>query len=158
MMEQLIISGANYPPVVMYARQAVAQEVLSARTPQDRLLGQVRGVWRWVRDNIAFIMDPDNGRPTEFLSDVENILRLRAGDCDEHSIIAGAMLRSLGFRHIQLAVGGRSDVGPEHVFLIVWLDRERYVVVDTTLTDDEFGTLAGEGDPSWNYWVFKGRS
>lgn len=57
----------------------------------------------WVRDRIAYVYDP---REVEWIQTPPKTLSLRTGDCDDKIILLLAMLESVGFSTILLAVGG----------------------------------------------------
>lgn len=173
---EFIQQGATFEPVVAAARQAVADQLARYPTSDStsRQLAMMEGVWSWVKQHIAFVHDPHNGAMQfELVSDCENILRNRAGDCDEHVILCGAMLRAVGFGQGQLAivVGGPyspdiKQYEPVHVVLIARCSEGARLslkdalasglacVVDTTI-DQPFNTLAGAGE--WQYWEWERR-
>lgn len=162
--DSFINQDASQPWVVTRARRAVADELARLRHPpkgiDETQLVQTRGIWRWIKNNIAFVHDPvDGGGQTELVADCEVILRHAAGDCDEHVILAGAMLRAIGFRkkQLQIWVGGPYDKRqrthvPIHVFLVVYSLGGQGIVFDTTI-DKPFGTRAG--DSTWQYWLWQ---
>lgn len=142
--------------------------------PRRRLAAAI-GVWRWVKANIAYVQDPHNGSPTEFLADCENILRMKAGDCDEHTRLVLAMWRALGFGAVIPAVGGprrfdRNGVEepwfPVHVFPMISVPGVRgipikiggvsreWLVADTTI-HQPFNHFAG--DASWRFCFYRGK-
>ena len=159
-MWELANIGACEPTTIQLARSIVREPVLHANSRDARQVAMMQSVWQWVRDNIAFVGDPNDGiQDAEVLSDVENILRLGAADCDEHQIITRALLQAVGFqpRQIWYWVGGpvNPDVGfhvPVHVFCVGFVSSGRDYVVDSTMTDYPFGTCPG--DSGWKYWGY----
>lgn len=161
---ELIRSDATNPWVVEAARMAVADAVLDGNTDDSyerQRYACVLAVWRWVKRNIAYVHDPhDQRRFTEFLCDSENLLRMRAGDCDEHTVLTGAMLASLGFHPVVPIIGGIGNE-PLHICPIVQIPgwRSDFVVdgrpmtfVDTTI-DRPMGARAGNGH--WTWWQYQ---
>jgi len=161
---ELIRTDATKPWVVEAARKAVADIVLAGNTDDSyerQRYACALGVWSWVKKNIAYVHDPhDQHRFTEFLCDSENLLRMRAGDCDEHTVLAGAMLASLGFAPVEPIIGGVGDV-PLHICPIVSIpgyssnfivNGRPMVFVDTTI-NRPFGARAG--DDRWTWWQYK---
>lgn len=162
------------PDVMITARMIASRPILQATDVEGRDYRAIHAIWKWVRGNIAFVMDTSDGqRHYENLADCENILRMRAADCDEHVILTGAMLRSIGFGRrvrgrdgrvhdqIEVWVGGPFVVEagqhmPAHVFLVCYTISGRPVIVDTTINPGKpFGSLAGS--PEWRYWLWDRR-
>lgn len=160
--------GSRNVEVITLARAVASPYILNAGDVEQREYAKLYAVNEWIKRNIAFVMDPHDGkRHTELLSDTENILRYRAADCDEHVILAGAMLRALGFRsrvkgvdgrlhdQIEIWVSGPFDPSakqhvPAHVYILAWTLGGNPYIVDTTLTDKPFGARAG--DDTWKHW------
>jgi transglutaminase-like putative cysteine protease len=60
--------------------------------PKDRR-GEVRALFEWVRRNVRYTRDIFR---VELLHSARRMLELRAGDCDDMTIVLGAMLVSTG--------------------------------------------------------------
>ena len=60
--------------------------------PKD-YLGEVRALFEWVQRNVRYTKDPFH---VELLHAPRRMLELRAGDCDDMSIVLGAMLEAVG--------------------------------------------------------------
>ena len=71
----------------------VRQAALEAARGTERGLDEVDAVNRWIKEHIEF-----RGEYGETLQDPMNTLRFGAGDCDDQSMLAAAMLESLGFQ------------------------------------------------------------
>lgn len=132
-------------------RQLTARVLSDGVAPRDRypddtafFRARCRAIWQWVRDNIAYTNDGWDERyavPDEVVRDVENIIRDRAGDCDDHTILVGAMLLS-NFEGpplpsgrmaapIEVYMWGQGDT-PTHIFPVaVCPDGHKYAM-DTT--------------------------
>jgi hypothetical protein len=76
--------------------------------------GQLVAVFNWIKANIEYRQDPEGY--DEYRS-AGRTLEVRAGDCDDHCILSGAILTSLGFK-----VGARicsPDEASWHIYTIV---------------------------------------
>lgn len=69
--------------------------------PKDRF-GEIRALFEWVRRNIRYTRDIFR---VELLHTARRMLELRAGDCDDMTILLGAMLMSTG-HPVRLALAG----------------------------------------------------
>ena len=61
--------------------------------PKDRF-GEIRSLFEWVRRNIRYTRDIFR---VELLHTARRMLELRAGDCDDMTILLGSMLMSTGY-------------------------------------------------------------
>lgn len=81
---------------------------------QKDYLGEARRVHEFARDAIRYTRDIAG---VETLHTADRILTDRAGDCDDKSVLIGALLHSIGHRTRLVAVGfgprGFSHVYPE---------------------------------------------
>lgn len=87
LMVKLARKGAKDPKVIQLARQLVAG------LPQYDRVGEVKALHAFVRDHIRYTNDPSG---MELLQDPEATLGMMTGDCDDKSILLGALLRSIG--------------------------------------------------------------
>lgn len=73
-------------------------------------------MWEWMRENIAYVRDPFH---VERLSDPMVILREGSGDCDDHVILAGSMLMSIGVpvRFVTIALNPAEPDVHTHIIL-----------------------------------------
>jgi transglutaminase-like putative cysteine protease len=69
--------------------------------PKD-YLGEVRALFEWVKCNIRYTRDIYR---VELLHTAQRMLELRAGDCDDMTILLGAMLISIG-HPVRLVLAG----------------------------------------------------
>lgn len=83
----------------------VRQAALTAAAEFSSQASQAGAIWKWIRERIHFRTDEETARPiaadpenTEVLIPPEHLLRMArpAGDCDDFSMLAAAMLISLG--------------------------------------------------------------
>jgi len=69
--------------------------------PKD-YLGEIRALFEWVRNNVRYTRDIHR---VELLHTARRMLELRAGDCDDMTILLAAMLKAIG-HPVRLALVG----------------------------------------------------
>jgi transglutaminase-like putative cysteine protease len=80
-----------------------AIEIIRNVPPKKR--GEIaHAVWAWVKANIAYIRDTNGMEQIHY---PEQVLKQRAGDCDDHSLLLASLLESVGIRTRFKAVGFR---------------------------------------------------
>jgi transglutaminase-like putative cysteine protease len=114
-----------------YVRQK-AIEVFRAYCvrPKDRY-GEAWALFDWVRRNIRYTRDIFR---VELLHTARRMLELRAGDCDDMTILLGAMLISTG-HPVRLVLAGFRQNKPHsysHIFPEVLIGK-RWVAIDATV-------------------------
>ena len=98
--------------------------------PKDRL-GEVCALFDWVRRNIRYTRDIFS---VELLHTARRMLELRAGDCDDMTILLGAMLMSTG-HPVRLVLTGFRRHKP-HVYSHIYPEvsvRGRWIPIDATV-------------------------
>jgi hypothetical protein len=93
--------------------------------------GEIKALFGWVQRNIRYTKDPVR---VEVLHSPERLLQLRAGDCDDFTILLGALLEAIG-HPIRLVLSGPDARQPRlftHVFLEV-SHRGQWVPLDATM-------------------------
>jgi transglutaminase-like putative cysteine protease len=94
-----------------YVRQKAIQIFRAYRVrPKDRF-GEVSALFDWVRRNIRYTRDIFR---VELLHSARRMLELQAGDCDDMTILLGAMLISTGYP-VRLVLAGFQPHKP-HVY------------------------------------------
>jgi transglutaminase-like putative cysteine protease len=122
-----------------YVRQKAIEVFRMYRVrPKDRA-GEVRALFDWVRRNIRYTRDVFR---TELLHSARRMLELRAGDCDDMSILLGAMLVSTGHPVRLILAGFRPNKphGYSHIYPEVNM-KGLWVPIDATL-DQPMGSAA----------------
>jgi transglutaminase-like putative cysteine protease len=66
--------------------------IFSGVRPKD-YLGEIRTLFEWVKNNIRYTRDIHR---VELLHSARRMLELKAGDCDDMTILLGAMIKSIG--------------------------------------------------------------
>jgi hypothetical protein len=99
--------------------------------PKDRL-GEVCALFDWVQRNIRYTRDIFR---TELLHSARRMLDLRAGDCDDMTILLGAMLVSTGHPVRLILAGFRPSKphGYSHIYPEVNV-RGRWISIDATIS------------------------
>jgi hypothetical protein len=124
-MERLVLGpeGVGHPNVRIAAIEAAHGSVKN--------VNEIDAVFRWVKQNIEF-----RGEDAETLQSPAVTLQLKAGDCDDHSILMAALLRSLGYSVRFKTVAANSYVPNQftHVYAVV-LDKrtKQWIPLDTTV-------------------------
>ena len=98
--------------------------------PKDRF-GEIRALFEWVRRNIRYTRDIFR---VELLHTARRMLELRAGDCDDMTILLGAMLMSTG-HPVRLILAGFRKKKPHsysHIFLEANLGGN-WIALDATM-------------------------
>src|SRR3972149_7906587 len=114
-----------------YVRQKAIQifQACGVR-PQDRF-GEVCALFDWVRRNVRYTRDIFR---VELLHSARRMLELRAGDCDDMTILLGAMLESVG-HPVRLVVVGPTPLRPNlfsHIYLEVYY-KGKWIPLDATM-------------------------
>lgn len=120
-MRQLVHAGKKNPLVLLTARRLVAG------LQQKDYVGEVRAIHEFVRDHIRYVKDP---RGVETLHTPEKLLELKQGDCDDKSILAAALLESLGHPTRFIACGMKPDIF-QHVYVETKV-RDKWIGLETT--------------------------
>jgi hypothetical protein len=123
----LIRSGAKD----FFVRQK-AIDILLERgvTPKD-YRGEIEALFEWVQHNVRYTKDPFR---VEVLHAARRMLELRAGDCDDMTILLGAMLEAIG-HPVRIVLAGPDPLRPRlftHVYLEAY-DRGRWIPLDPTM-------------------------
>lgn len=95
-MAEITRDFARHPDIIVLARSLVGH------LDGKNFLGEAREVHRFVRDEIRYVRDVLN---VETLQTPDVTLALRSGDCDDKSILVGALLAAIGHPVRYLAIG-----------------------------------------------------
>lgn len=113
---RLIAEGIRQGALDPTVRRAAAE--LLTRHDQHDELAQLAELHAFVRDQIAWVGDPDE---TEWIQRPARTLAEGFGDCDDKAALCGALARSVGFPVAVVAVGPFADGPWAHVFPAVRL-------------------------------------
>lgn len=86
-MVKLTKASKTSPVIVQQARRIVAL------VPNKDWAGEAEAIQNWVRNNIRYTRDPHG---VETLQTPEVTLKELQGDCDDHSVLVGALLSAVG--------------------------------------------------------------
>jgi len=98
--------------------------------PKD-YLGEIAALFDWVRRNIRYTRDIYR---VETLHTARRMLQLRAGDCDDQTILLGSMLKATG-HPVRLALVGFNPKKP-NLFTHIYLEAQHHsgwIPLDTTV-------------------------
>ena len=114
-----------------YVRQKAIEIFRAAGAqPKDRF-GEVLSLFHWVRKNIRYTRDIFR---VELLHTARRMLELRAGDCDDMTILLGAMLLATG-HPVRIALTGFRPNKP-HVYSHIYPEvnvKGKWIALDTTM-------------------------
>jgi hypothetical protein len=111
--KELIRSGAQD----FYLRQHAIDVLLDRRVAAKDYLGEINALFEWVQRNIRYTKDPFR---VEVLHSARRMLQLRAGDCDDMTILLGSMLEAIGHPVRLILVG--PDPRQPHLFSHIYLE------------------------------------
>lgn len=127
MIAQLVCEGAKD----FLVRQKTINVFRRYRIPAKDRFGEVCAVFDWVRRNIRYTRDILG---TELLHTARRMLELRAGDCDDMTILLGAMLRATG-HPIRLVLVGFRPSRP-HIYTHIYPEVNvsgKWIPIDATV-------------------------
>ena len=98
--------------------------------PKD-YLGEIKALFEWVQQHVRYTRDPVR---VEVLHSARRMLQLRAGDCDDMSIVLGSMLEAIG-HSVRLVLTGSNPLRRDkftHIYIEVFY-RGRWLPLDATM-------------------------
>jgi hypothetical protein len=112
-------------------RQLAFRILQAADVESHDKLGEVTALYEWVRDSLDFRKDP---RGFELLTHPVVTLQMGAGDCDDRTVMLGALLRSVGFPTRFNVSSNLPGLRPSfrHVFLQTQIPGGRWITLDPT--------------------------
>jgi hypothetical protein len=114
-----------------YVRQKAIDILFDKGVKPKDYLGEIKALFEWVQQNVRYTKDPFR---VEVLHSSRRLLELRAGDCDDMSILLGAMLEAIG-HPVRLVLVGRNPLKPllfSHIYLEVYY-QGRWIPLDPTM-------------------------
>lgn len=114
-----------------YVRQTAIRIVRRRGVRPKDYLGEIKALFEWVQQHIRYTRDPFR---VEVLHSARRMLQLRAGDCDDMSIVLGAMLEAIG-HSVRLVLTG-SDPRKRDKFTHIYIEvfhRGRWLPLDATM-------------------------
>lgn len=107
LIRQLIERGKRDPNIRGLFNRIMREQAIS----ENALEAQFEAVGLWLKNRIRYQRDPDG---VEAISDASDTLKNGFGDCDDLSVMAGAVLESGGFP-VRVCVVGQEV--PSHVYI-----------------------------------------
>jgi hypothetical protein len=112
-------------------RQTAIGILRQGGVPAKDYAGEIRALFEWVKRNIRYTRDIHR---VELLHTARRMLQLRAGDCDDMTILLSAMLKSIG-HPVQLVLVGFNP-RKKQLFTHIYLEafcRGGWVPLDPTV-------------------------
>jgi Transglutaminase-like superfamily len=125
--KRLIRAGAKD----FYVRQKAIDILLERMVAPKDYVGEIRTLFEWVQRKVRYTKDPFR---LEVLHSARRMLELRAGDCDDMSILLGAMLEAIG-HPVRIVVTGPDPLRRDlftHVYLEAF-HRGKWIPLDPTM-------------------------
>jgi transglutaminase-like putative cysteine protease len=124
---RLICDGAKD----FVVRQTAIRIFRACGVPAKDRLGEVRALFEFVRRHVRYTRDIYR---VELLHTARRMLQLRAGDCDDMTILLGAMLKATG-HPVRLILAGFRRHRP-HAYSHIYLEAKvgpRWIALDATM-------------------------
>lgn len=124
---RLILQGAKD----MVVRQAAIRIFRTQGIAPKHYLGEIAALFYWIQQRVRYTRDIYR---VELLHSARRMLQLRAGDCDDMTILLGALLESTG-HPIRLVLIGSNPRKPRrfsHIYLEVQ-HAGRWIALDATM-------------------------
>jgi hypothetical protein len=125
--QSLIRDGAKN----FYVRQKAIDILLEKQVKPKDYLAEIKALFEWVQRYIRYTKDTFQ---VEVLHSARRMLELRAGDCDDMTILLGAMLEAIG-HPVRLALSGPDPLKPDlftHIYLEVF-HKGHWIPLDATM-------------------------
>ena len=125
--QALIRAGAKD----FYVRQKSIDILLEKHVKPKDYLGEIKALFEWVQQHIRYTKDTFQ---VEVLHSARRMLELRAGDCDDMTILLGAMLEAIG-HPVRLVIIG-PDPHRQDLFTHIYIEafhKGRWIPLDATM-------------------------
>lgn len=126
-----IIRGERVPVVQAWGRTHV---LIPVDCPMRDDACEILAIWNFAVANVRYVLDPDG---YDLFSTVKYTLDANAGDCDDFTILFGALLRAVGFQNVFARVVSVSGEYWEHVYTMVGMPKsghtKRLIALDPTV-------------------------
>jgi len=114
-----------------HVRQTTIDILLQRGVKAKDYMGEIKALFEWVQQNVRYTKDTFR---VEVLHSARRMLELRSGDCDDMSILLGAMLESIG-HPVRLVLSG-PDLFRQDLFTHIYLEvfyKGRWIPLDATM-------------------------
>jgi hypothetical protein len=127
-MRSLVDEALRDPSILRLAKDIVRG------VPAFDDFSEAQALYNWVRANIRFTKDPVN---KETLYPPAELLKIRAGDCDDISMLLGTLLMAIGYPARLMTVAANGD-DFSHVYVEGQINGE-WIPMDPARSDSQFG-------------------
>jgi hypothetical protein len=127
-MRALVDEALRDPQINRLARDIVRN------VPAFDDVAEAHALYSWVRSNVRFTKDPVN---KETLYPPAELLKIRAGDCDDISMLLGTLLMAVGYPARLMTVAASGDEF-SHVYVEANINGE-WIPLDPARYDSQFG-------------------
>ena len=124
---RLIRNGAGD----FYVRQKAIDILMERGVPAKDYLGEIDALFRWVQRHVRYTKDPFR---IEVLHSARRMLELKAGDCDDMTIVLGALIKSVG-HPVRIVLTGPDPLRPD-LFSHIYLEarhHDQWIPLDATM-------------------------
>jgi hypothetical protein len=114
-----------------YVRQKAIDIVLARGVAPKDYIGEIDALFRWVQRHVRYTKDPFQ---VEVLHAPRRMLELKAGDCDDMTILLGALVKSIG-HPVRLVLTGPNARRPD-LFSHIYLEAQHqgdWIPLDATM-------------------------
>jgi hypothetical protein len=114
-----------------YVRQKAIDILLERGVAPKDYLGEIDALFRWVQRHVRYTKDPFR---IEVLHSARRMLQLRAGDCDDMTIVLGALIKSVG-HPVRIVLTGPDPRRPD-LFSHIYLEArhlDQWIPLDATM-------------------------
>jgi hypothetical protein len=114
-----------------YVRQKAIDILLARGVPPKDYLGEIAALFQWVQRHVRYTKDPFQ---IEVLHSARRMLELRAGDCDDMTIVLGALVKSVG-HPVRIVLTGPDPRRPD-LFSHIYLEarhHDQWIPLDATM-------------------------
>ena len=114
-----------------YVRQKAIDILMERSVPAKDYLGEIDALFRWVQRHVRYTKDPFR---IEVLHSARRMLELKAGDCDDMTILLGALIKSVG-HPVRIVLTGPDPLRPD-LFSHIYLEarhHDQWIPLDATM-------------------------
>jgi hypothetical protein len=114
-----------------YVRQKAIDILLARGVPAKDYIGEIDALFRWVQRHVRYTKDPFR---VEVLHSPRRMLELRAGDCDDMTILLGSLVKSVG-HPVRIVLTGPNAERPD-LFSHIYLEAQHqgdWIPLDATM-------------------------
>jgi hypothetical protein len=114
-----------------YVRQKAIDILIARGVPAKDYLGEIDALFQWVQGHVRYTKDPFR---IEVLHSARRMLELKAGDCDDMTILLGALVKSVG-HPVRIVLTGPDPRRPD-LFSHIYLEarhHDQWIPLDATM-------------------------